>query len=65
MILRDVQLAILAVLCDNGTRPLPQRATVSHHRLLTLLSVMAMALLAVHLADDFLLGFDKNVVATF
>jgi hypothetical protein len=37
---------------------------MNHHRLLTLLSVFAMALLAVHLADDFILGFDKSVLAS-
>src|SRR5438477_6288774 len=35
---------------------------MNHHRLLTILSVLAIVLMAGHVADDFILGFDKGVV---
>jgi hypothetical protein len=36
---------------------------MSHHRVLTFLSIAAMVLLAIHVADDYILGFDKGVVS--
>lgn len=35
---------------------------MSHHRLLTLLSLLAMVLVMVHGADDFILGFDRAMI---